>query len=706
MELGDQFLSEGNYAQAIRCFRLVLPREILIRTQTIRLEHLKEIVAERAPLARSVGKVFWVEYYQKLISRVESQLKGLTNSPDYTPSLRLRQAQAYLLNKRYHEAWLLCEHLATSPHLTAAQTEEAHYRWIFAASGLEKWEDALSIAKSFLERYPTSPQAPEAFYLISQAHLEQRRYAQAIEVFDEIIEHFPNHPMRERSLFTRGFAQTLLEKFPEARSDFNLYNNEFPQGHFNVNSLLWHALTFFFERQYDQALEELSILEDTRKEHPLYPEILYRKGVTHYAKRQYDFAQTTIENFTQNFSLHPRFSEALILLGDIRMGQGQLHEAMRAYAEISQENRPLFTYAAFQTGKILRVQENYTDLVSHFIHYIKEKEQAPPVRISEALYWIGWAYIQLDQPQEALPHFNGILDHYGNNPESTEIDSTLSALHKLFAQQTPPISFNDWLETHRQIALERTQLTYFSRLTLFLSNREKQTEADSLIEQLVTAVSIAQLDALGLGKIGQWLYERDPEKAYVYFETLVTNFPQSPHRATAFYGLAQYSYAADNYPEALKWLNKFNSETPGHQLSVQASLLTGKTFLAIGKATDATTQFEKVLQLKAGRGRRHAEALKGLAEAALQLEKDAKAIAYYQRIYTLYRAYSDLVSEAYLKSGLLFEKLGDLQAAKRTFDEMLANPRLQEATQKEEAVKALKRIVLLLPQTSPTSTIQ
>ncbi len=708
MELGHQFLTEGNYTQAIRCFRLVLPREILIRTQTERLEHLKNIVVERAPLARSAGKVFWIDYYQKLISRVTAQLEGLTKTPDYTPALRLHQAQAYLLNKRYHEAWLLCEHLATAPHLTADQTEEAHYRWIFAASGLEEWEDALSIAKSFLERYPKSPLAPEAFYLISQAHLEQRRYAQAIKVFDEIIKYFPDHPMRGRALFTRGFAHTLLENFAEARSDFTHYNNEFPQGHFNVNALLWHALTFFFERQYNQALEELSVLSERQKEHPLYPEILYRKGVTLYAMRQYGPAQTTIKDFTKKFSLHPRFSEALILLGDIYMGQGQLDEAVETYAQISPENQSLFIYATFQTGKILRALENYTSLVSHFINYIGNKEQSPPERISEALYWIGWAYIQLDQPQKALPHFTGILGRYGNNPESTVINSTLSALHKLFAQQKPPVSFNDWLEAHRQTALEQNQLTYFSRLTLFLYNRkkqQKQAEADSLIDQLITKVPLTQLDALGLGKIGQWLYEKDPEKAFVYFDTLVTNFSQSPHRATAFYGLAHYSYLAEDYQETLRWLDKFNRETPGHQLNVQASLLTGKAFLAIGQATDATTQFEKVLRLKAGRGHRHAQALKGLAEAALQLEKNAKAIAYYQRIYTLYRAYPDLVSEAYFKSGLLFEKMGDLQAAKKTFDEMLTNPRLQDATQKAEAEKARERIVSLLPTTSTVSTI-
>ncbi|MBL4575095.1 MAG: tetratricopeptide repeat protein [Opitutaceae bacterium] len=707
IELGDHFLTERNYAEAIRCFHLVLPQSTLVETQAQRLKQLKETYAVRAPLAHSSGKGFWLDYYKNLISRVESQLRGLSEAEDYTPSLRLRQAQAYLLNKRYHEAWLLCEHLATSPRLTTNQTEEAHYRWIFAASGLEEWEDALSIAKNFLARYPTSPRAPEAFYLISQAHLEQRRYPQAIEVFDEIIEHFPNHPMSEKALFTRGFAHTLLEDFLEARTDFTHYTDVFPQGSFNVNARLWHALTYFFEHQYDQALEELSLLSKEQKRHSLYPEILYRKGATLYAMRQHGLAQKVIEEFTTNYSLHPRFSEALILLGDIRMGRAQLDEALKAYSEIPPENYALFIYATFQTGKILKAQENYTSLVSHFIDYIEEKSEPAPTRISEALYWIGWAYIQLEKPEEAFPHFQGILNRYGNNPESTEIESTLSALHKIFSQQNDAPSFDTWLETHRQSALDQNQLTYFSRLTLFLYNRrtqQKHPETDALLKQIITSVPLENMDPLVLGKIGQWVNKQNPVEACLFFDMLVTRFPQSPHRAMGFYGLAQFLYKKEAPEKALRWLEKFNRETPGHPLGTKAALLIGKSLLKNEQATDATIQFEKVLRLKSGRGRVHAEALKGLAEAALQQGEEAKAIAYYQRIYTLYKAYTDLVSEAYFKSGILFENLGNLEASKKTFDEMLANPRLENTPQKKEAIEARKRIVSQLSEIPEIST--
>ena len=55
-----------------------------------------------------------------------------------------------------------------------------------------------------------------------------------------------------------------------------------------------------------------------------------------------------------------------------------------------------------------------------------------------------------------------------------------------------------------------------------------------------------------------------------------------------------------------------------------------------------------------------------------------KAIAYYQRIYTLYPGYSDLVVTAYYESALMFVALDDMKAAYRTLEEMLNTSKVTE----------------------------
>ena len=114
------------------------------------------------------------------------------------------------------------------------------------------------------------------------------------------------------------------------------------------------------------------------------------------------------------------------------------------------------------------------------------------------------------------------------------------------------------------------------------------------------------------------------------------------------------------------WLNRILSELPADPLAVEAALLKGRTHLAEGEAESAIETLAELLKLKHARGRPHAEAVSGIAEAYELRREPGKAIAYYQRVYTLYRAHPDLAAQSYLRSAHLFEEIDDLQAAYRT----------------------------------------
>src|SRR5690606_19384861 len=85
----------------------------------------------------------------------------------------------------------------------------------------------------------------------------------------------------------------------------------------------------------------------------------------------------------------------------------------------------------------------------------------------------------------------------------------------------------------------------------------------------------------------------------------------------------------------------------------------------------------EILRLRSMRGRPHAAALMGLAETMIAAGEPERAIAYYQRVYTVHRAQNDFVAQAYLASSLLFETIGDLPAAHRTLVEMLSLTELE-----------------------------
>jgi TolA-binding protein len=346
----------------------VLPKERLVVAQRQRLVDLRHIFTERAPSAAAGAGAVWVDFYRGLIGRVESQLVSLEAAEDYTHSLRMRQAQSFLLGGRAHEAWLLLVGLATGEDTNALRTE-SHYRWILAAAALNKCDEALAIARAFVERNQFSELAPTALYMIAQAHLEQQRHVEAVEVLGEMIAHYPEHEMRPRFIFTRAYCLAVLDRLEEARADFAQCHNEFPSGPLAASARLWHALTYYFGKNYPKALEEFDALAKSEKGRPLEGEILHRRATVLYALRRNEEAAEAAADFLEKFPHHVREDEARVLFGDICMALGRLDEAKVKFAEVPPENGTLFVYAAFQTGKILRAEEEYEKLADFFTRY-------------------------------------------------------------------------------------------------------------------------------------------------------------------------------------------------------------------------------------------------------------------------------------------------------------------------------------------------
>lgn len=707
MEVGDRMLAAARPSDAIRAYQLVPPKHRLVAAQAERLETLRRLITERAPDVQIGAGLFWVDYYQARLARLTAQLEALRSADDYTAPLRLRLGQAMLLAHRAREAWLCFESLATAEETTTELRQEAHYRWILAAADLARWNDALVIARGFVDRYPASDLAPEAFFLISRAHLEGRDYPAAEVVLTDILNRFPSHPAARRARFTRGWVRTMRESYPAAREDFEACAAAAPDSALAVQAGLWRGLTYHFAREREKALSIFDELIASHPRDPLLPEILYRRGATLYAMRDLPRARSQMEQFVSTYPLHERHAEALLLLGDVLMGEGTLEEALHRFAEIPPEAADAFVYAAFQTGKILRATHDHRAMIDHFSRYVRTATERRLPRVSDALYQLGWAHEQLGNAAAALPLYAEALDRFGNDPASGEVGATLTALQRLARRLVAGNSagvptamaalardgFDRWLEDERDRARTDHRDTYFARLSLCLADlhqaRKEPAQAEALTLGLSSAVPVEALDATALARVGAALLALGADEARGYFERILTAYPHSIQRGDAFHGLATLACRQRRFADALAWISRFEDTVPTHPLGPQAALLAGEALEALGKPAAAAERYEALLQLRSARGRPHAEALAGLARCA-QADGDVpRAIACYQRLYTLHRAQRDLAAEAYLASAPLFDQLGDAAAAAATYREMLALADVGDPQQRERASAAL-----------------
>ena len=716
LQMGHELLAMEKYADAIKCYRLVPSYERLLQAQEDRLEETRErFESRRRSVGLYQGGQFWTQFYTRLIGRLEGQLKGLREAEDYTFSLYLAYGQAYLLAERPREAWVLFERLARNSELSHTQKAEAHYRWILAAIEVGVWEDAFKIAQGFSARFPESSLVPDALYLLGNAYQKAGQYGDAIGVFDHFLALYSEHPLAPRVLFTRGYNQNLMNQPAQARDDFERFIAEYPDHGLSLDASFWRSLTFFAELDYVQALGALAKLTPEVEGGHLEPEVAYRLAATQYAKGDYEAALKAIKYYLEDYPMHARVDEGRVLLGDIQMGRGELEAARTIFEAIAPSAGHLFSYSIFQAGKIYRAVAgasedsesrllHFREHLEHFEAYLRREDVPNKDRISDALYWVGWTYIELGDKERARTIFDRALDLYGDDLEAGEVINIIDALARIekrlnnLSRRDRKAELKAWIEDQKAIALKTDRLTYYARLNLYLQSMVPPDEPTSLAFDTVEQVPPERLDAQSLGVIASTLVHRYARVAEDYLERLEEDYAESPYRSYAYYARAYLLVAKQDYEAARILLSRFHAESPMHPLSIQANLLYAETLSKTARYEAATTLLEDLLKRRDARGRSHAEALLALSENEDLAGKTKRAVPYAQRVFNVYRAYPELAARAYLMSARQLEKLGELRAAHRSLEEMLSDERIRQLPIADEAINLRLQLDQLLPE--------
>lgn len=716
---GDYLNSVENYADAIRVYRLVPPRDQLILLQQARTIETESEYAQRIKDLTPTEAVVWKEYYEQLLGSLKGQLKSLEESDDYTPGLLLRYGTAYLQSNRAYEAYTVFEAIAEDETFPKGIRTDGHYRWILSAHQMEDWPEALRIAMAFLERYPDSPLAPNALTLIADAYQQSSQHAEAIDVLTTLLTQYGGHALYPRWLFSRGFNHVMANTFAEARVDFDAFEQQFPKQPLLVNARYWRAQSFFFEKQYAEALAGYDKMLPTIQSHYMLPEVVYQRCSVLYAMRDYDEALVSINDYLTKYQGHERAPEAQVLKGDIQMGKGELLDAINSFRKVTPEAEQLFPYAIFQIGKIYRAYEYYDKLLEHFNEYLDRDDLEEKPRVSEALYWIGWTHTRLDNIEAAFPVFLKAIQQYGNAPDANEVPAILNQLEQLYKKRerlgiTADIEatgdmgllaaedFSSWASKEREAAFERGELTWYSRLSLYLAMEArdaKDPNRESLIYlELADKVPTTAMGAETLGRVGLALQKLEFPSAEDYFAQLLEEYPKSPHRAMALYGMAAFHQTNGDLDAALKLLTELKQSMPLHEFSIEATMLHADVLAALDQSAEAIDILEDLLRLKSARGRPHAQALFKIGTIHEATGDFKQAIPYYQRVFNLYRAYRDVAAQAYVASAGLFEAIDDLPAALSSYEELLKEEMFAEFPEYAIAQKEAERLRPLVPE--------
>lgn len=689
LQLGSELLEAKEYRKAILCLQRIWSADRLLKHQESREQKLEEKLALIA--ANPKSDPYQKFLTQQTLAKIKRELESFEKIKDYDAALRLRLATAYQAMQRYREAGLILEamlnELPPSPVVEAASVNLVQC-WFET----ERWPKVVASAQLFQRKFPQSARLPLVIYLEGIAEQKEAHFAEALAGFELILKNHPSSDFAARALFMKGFTNLLAEQNADAIQAFETFQKTYPKHELAENAAYWRGMGYSLNQQYPEARSAMDAYLSAYKGGVFGSLAKFRKAYA--AQQMMDFS-TSIQELNAFLREDPGSeceNEALVLLGDAYMNEGEMDKGIAAFKRINPAETRFFEEGWFKVGKALKLMEDPAGLRNHMTQFVKEHPRSP--RVAEALYHIGWVYRQEGNEDQARRVYWDTIREYGNDPEIRSVEDLFPALAKLYKGEEGQAQYQALL---RDLAPDREKQPTLAMRSLWAQangfKRSDPARATALLVDGSTLVDVETTSPLLMADFADGLLQHGQDApGEAMYRDLVKWNPRAPQKDRAFAALGLFALKRGDEKTALHYFNRFEKETLG-------SILYGKILLAKARLEQGRGQFaesrqslEAVLANSFSTGQEKAESLYLIGDTYMKQGKPELAVPYFQRIYIMHGRWRDWVAKAYLRSGEAFENLRDLDAARKTYKELVNKEELSEFAESATAKQKLSKL--------------
>jgi len=428
-----------------------------------------------------------------------------------------------------------------------------------------------------------------AQYWKAQADITDKRFESALAILDELVKLDPTPDNLEAVLFDRGSCLMSLDRFEPAAQQFAAMQKKYPKSNQAAEALYRQAFCLHKMKLYDksqQLCQRLARLPQSALTGPA--------------------MELTAENF--------------FLLKDYSDAQGVYLDLLK---RADREETLHYTY---RLGQCSYFDGNYQQAVTRLAPLLKDADPAGNELLSDALFLLGDAQLQLGQyepAQKSLRRYIG-LDS-GRNLEaqfkyaltkvrSPDPDEALDILRKVMhgPQDSP------WV---RRAWFEYGQLAY---------QHKRYDEALEVLQETLTLGATDDLAASSLYLIG-WI-DFDQQRyleAAERFRQITEKYGDHELAAEAAFQRAAALKDAGQTQKALGLFEAYVKQHPDAANAASGRHLIGVCLLELGRIDMAVTLLESLAKHD---GDEHDSVLYDLAWAYRSAEDDDKAVTAYRRL--------------------------------------------------------------------------
>ena len=699
-----------DYLNALLLYRMVLPREELIRFASERLNELEQA------LKRGLKESDQNEH-RKEMDEIKKSMALLNGLPPYEDEVTFRIGQIYAEVKRYWEGYVLFDSLYEKDRNSEIgeaailqsvlilydvdeieRAEERTLRYLdekpdgqYARTLLsmmmrnyliaENSEKVISFRR-YVEILPASTDANELLlsadlhYILAFGYFQKKEYKEAGEQFGVIIDRYPSSPSRFDAIYFRGMTYMLQGDYLNALNDFVLYQLENEYGQQYASSMFREAVCLFGIEEMSEAEAAFSTFIDAYPEHALVSEAYSMRGDIEAAKDGSDNPKT------------PEVDE---------YDPHTLDRALADYRKAidTAQAPPQAAYAAFQAAKVYQLEfkwQQIIDLMDYYMDLLSEQAD-----VAQAVFWIGKSRIELGQVDEAIAAYLDAIERFGNDVKQEGVDKIvieLVAIADRYLSDEARSSLVLKLKLKLDSIDARAEVLRL-RLRVALTHLEGEAAvaalgADLLATQqelsITTPISLAILCDAAVAA-------NDPLQMSRLYDYFVAHFEESDdlwhaYRAKTFQLLAESDYLA-----VLESISEVQGLFGADLFMGWAQIAKADTLYTMKKYEEAEEAYNMILGVSEWRGPLYAEAMYGMGRCRLAVRDYETAHAFFQRTYLMFKAYADgkWAAEGYLAAADCLIQLGREADAANTWAELLEDPYVNTLPQAETAREMKKK---------------
>jgi len=232
---------------------------------------------------------------------------------------------------------------------------------------------------------------------------------------------------------------------------------------------------------------------------------------------------------------------------------------------------------------------------------------------------------------------------------------------------------------------------YFARSQLALLGREP-ARAEAMLRRIADLYKPEELSPAILGTVGDFLLSKRDPRAESFFAYITEHHRSSDYADFGFAGLAELRLAQGKPREALVLCEE--ALALGIALSKEKDIrfAQARAQVELGQLDEARKAFTFISGVREWRGESTSGCLYHLGIIEEKQGKLQEALVLHQRNIVAWKKHERWVAKSYLAAGEILVKLGQRDAARTNYQEMLTKDRVKETPEAQEARSRLTRL--------------